>query len=55
MAFKMGYRTVAQPTLETNEYTIATSPRYSYVDGIWNQEDPENQLTIIQITIENNP
>ena len=34
---------------------VATSPRYSYVDSIWNQEDAENWLTIIQIPVENNP
>lgn len=34
---------------------VATSPRYSYVDSIWNQGNPENCLTTIQVTVENNP
>lgn len=34
---------------------VATSPRYSFVDSIWNQENAENWLTIIQIPVENNP
>ena len=25
---------------------------HSYVDGIWNQEDPEKWLTIIQVPVE---
>ncbi|MBR5298689.1 MAG: MerR family transcriptional regulator [Bacteroidales bacterium] len=37
--------------IEANEYTIAASPRYSYVDGIWNQEDPEKWLTVIQVPV----
>lgn len=32
-------------------YEIAGSPRASYVDGIWNQEDPEKWLTIIQVPV----
>ena len=35
--------------IETKGYKIDDAPRYSYVDGIWNQEDPENWLTIIQV------
>ena len=27
-------------------------PRCSYIDGIWNQEDPEQWLSIIQVPIE---
>ena len=38
--------------IESNGYTIAAPPRYSYVDGIWNQEDPEKWLTIIQVPVE---
>lgn len=36
---------------------VAASPRYSYVDSIWNQEDAENGIRIIQIQVpvENNP
>ena len=41
--------------IEANGYTITYPPRYSYVDGIWNQEDPENWLTIIQVPVKNNP
>ena len=37
--------------IEANGYTITYPPRYSYVDGIWNQEDPENWLTIIQVPV----
>ena len=37
--------------IEANGYTITNPPRYSYVDGIWNQEDPENWLTIIQVPV----
>ena len=37
--------------LEANGYTITYPPRYSYVDGIWNQEDPEKWLTIIQVPV----
>ena len=32
-------------------YEIADSPRACYVDGIWNQEDPEKWLTIIQVPV----
>jgi hypothetical protein len=31
---------------------VAGHPRYCYIDGIWNQEDPEKWLSIIQIPIE---
>ena len=37
--------------IEVNGYTITYPPRYSYVDGIWNQEDPEKWLTIIQVPV----
>ena len=37
--------------IEANGYTITYPPRYSYVDGIWNQEDPEKWLTIIQVPV----
>jgi len=36
----------------SNGYEITNPPRYSYVDGIWNQEDPEKWLTIIQVPVE---
>ncbi len=31
---------------------IAGAPRTCYVDGPWNQEDPEKWVSIIQIPIE---
>lgn len=33
-------------------YNVVGTPRYNYVNGIWNQENPEKWLTIIQIPIE---
>lgn len=38
--------------LEDNGYKIAGRPRCSYIDGIWNQEDPNLWLSIIQIPVE---
>ena len=38
--------------MEEKEYKIADHPRTCYIDGIWNQEDPEKWLSIIQIPIE---
>ena len=38
--------------MEEKEYKIADYPRTCYIDGIWNQEDPEKWLSIIQIPIE---
>ena len=38
--------------LEEKGYKIAGHPRTCYIDGIWNQEDPEKWLSIIQIPIE---
>ena len=38
--------------IEANGYRITDSPRYSYVDGIWNQEDSRKWLTIIQVPVE---
>lgn len=35
--------------MEANGWEIAGSPRACYVDGIWNQEDPQKWLTIIQV------
>ena len=37
--------------MEEKGYIVADNPRTSYVDGIWNQEDPEKWLSIIQIPI----
>ena len=31
---------------------IVGQPRASYVDGIWNEEDPQKWLTIIQVPVE---
>ena len=38
--------------IEEQGYKIAGHPRTCYIDGIWNQEDPEKWLSIIQIPIE---
>ena len=38
--------------IDDNGYRITGRPRCSYVDGIWNQEDPEKWLSIIQVPIE---
>ena len=38
--------------MEKNGYKIAGHPRTCYIDGIWNQEDPEKWFSIIQIPIE---
>ena len=38
--------------IASNGYVITSPPRYSYVDGIWNQEDPEEWLTVIQVPVE---
>lgn len=38
--------------IEQNGYRISGAPRASYVDGIWNQEDPEKWLSIIQVPVE---
>jgi len=37
---------------EKEGYTPTESPRAVYVDGIWNQEDPNKWLTIIQLPVE---
>jgi len=38
--------------LEKDGYKIADSPRAVYIDGIWNQEDADKWLTIIQVPVE---
>lgn len=38
--------------LEKEGYRIAGNPRSSYIDGIWNREDPEKWLTIVQVPVE---
>ncbi len=37
--------------IEENAYEIIGLPRESYIDGIWNKEDPEEWLTEIQVPI----
>ena len=37
---------------EKKGYKIADAPRAVYIDGIWNQEDPDKWLTIIQVPVE---
>lgn len=38
--------------LESNGMRIAGSPRFSYIDGAWNQDDSEKWLSVIQIPVE---
>ena len=38
--------------MEEQGYKIAGQPRTSYIDGAWNQDDPEKWLSVIQIPIE---
>ena len=38
--------------MEEQGYKLAGPLRTSYIDGVWNQEDPEQWLSIIQIPIE---
>ena len=38
--------------MEEHDYKIAGHLRISYIDGVWNQEDPELWLSVIQIPIE---
>ncbi|MDD7724847.1 MAG: GyrI-like domain-containing protein, partial [Bacteroidales bacterium] len=38
--------------IEENGYKVVGSPRASYIDGIWNQEDPEKWLSLIQVPVE---
>ena len=38
--------------IEEHDYKIAGQPRTCYIDGAWNQEDPEKWLSVIQIPIE---
>ena len=37
--------------IEEQGYKVAGQPRTSYIDGAWNQDDPEKWLSIIQIPI----
>jgi len=38
--------------IEEHGYKVVGQPRTSYVDGEWNQDDPEKWLSVIQIPIE---
>lgn len=38
--------------VEEHGLQMAGQPRFSYVDGIWNQEDPEKWVSFIQIPLE---
>ena len=38
--------------MEKQGYKMAGHPRTCYIDGVWNQDDPEQWLSIIQIPIE---
>jgi effector-binding domain-containing protein len=38
--------------MEQQGYKVAGPLRTSYIDGAWNQEDPEQWLSVIQIPIE---
>lgn len=38
--------------IEKEGYKIIGAPRANYIDGIWNQEDTDKWLTIIQIPVE---
>ena len=38
--------------LEKGGYSIVGAPRACYVDGIWNQEEADKSLTIIQVPVE---
>lgn len=37
--------------IEENDNEISGLPRESYIDGIWNKEDPEEWITEVQIPI----
>lgn len=38
--------------IEKSGYNAADHPRESYIDGIWNRDDPEEWLTEIQVPVE---
>lgn len=38
--------------IEKNNYKIIGAPRACYIDGCWNQEDPDKWLSIIQVPVE---
>lgn len=37
--------------IDEHNYRITGHPRTVYVDGAWNQEDPEKWLSIIQVPV----
>lgn len=37
--------------IENNGYAAAGHPRESYIDGIWNRDDPEQWLTEVQVPV----
>jgi len=37
--------------IEENGYELSDSPRESYIDGIWNKDDPANWLTELQFPV----
>jgi DNA-binding transcriptional MerR regulator len=41
--------------IEQEGWQIVGCPRCCYIDGIWNQEDPEKWLSIIQVPVEKQP
>ena len=44
--------TEAVTYLESQGMRIAGAPRFSYIDGAWNQDDPEKWVSVIQIPVE---
>lgn len=38
--------------IEENGYTVTGQPRESYIDGIWNKENPEEWITEIQVPVQ---
>ncbi len=44
--------TRATAYLESQGLRIAGDPRFSYIDGAWNQEDPAKWVSVIQIPVE---
>ncbi|HWP68895.1 MAG TPA: MerR family transcriptional regulator [Rectinemataceae bacterium] len=48
--FPYAYKAVFE-WIEANGYIPAENPRESYIDGIWNKEDPEDWLTEIQVPV----
>jgi effector-binding domain-containing protein len=38
--------------MEEQGYKVAGQHRTCYIDGAWNQDDPEKWLSVIQIPIE---